>query len=310
MSPLRLIVNHELTTILANQLSNSRIKFKLAVPGAEITTMAVGGPVAILAEPNSLEDLQVVLAEAKKSQVMHKIVGAGSNLLLPDIGLQELCLRLGRGFRQVEIKGEIVRVGAAVSLMSLSRQMSESGLSGLEFAGGIPATIGGAVRMNAGAHGGEISTLLQAVEIVTAAGDIQKFLIQDLNMSYRHCSLPNDAIVVGAELKLVTGDRQRSATLRQRYLQERKLRQPLQLPSCGSIFKNPAPNRSAGFLIEQAGLKGYKLKGAEISTMHANWIVNPNRQATADDIKGLIQLTQQKVRALSGIELQPEVVVW
>ena len=281
------------------------------VSGAQCTTFAIGGALIRLIEPETRDQLRSSIQFLTRHQQPYRVLGAGSNLLIDDQGVDEWVIRLGGDFKsfQCSPSGAVV-AGAASSLLRLSRECSEAGLSGLEFAGGIPGSLGGAVRMNAGAHGGELAAVLQSVEVITSDGAFQRIPVAQLAFAYRHSELPQGAIVVGAELALVPGDAARSRTLRAQYLAERKVRQPLQAPSAGSVFRNPSPDRTAGWLIEQCGLKGHPIGGARVSELHGNWIINPHRTATAADVRALIALCQEAVAKRYGVSLHPEVVRW
>ncbi len=270
--------------------------------------MAVGGVLANLIEAQTPAEIAELCRGCKGA---FRVLGAGSNLLIPDSGIGVPVLRLGRGFRSVtRAEGGSFDVGAAVSLMSLSRDLSAQGWGGLEFAGGIPASIGGAVRMNAGAHGGEIWPLIECVHGVAGHGEPITLAAKEVTYGYRHCSLAADFVITGVRLKLTPSDPQSCAARRAEYLRERKLRQPLTLPSSGSVFRNPSATQSAGALIEQAGLKGFSIGGAQVSELHANWIVNPRRTATSSDIEQVISHCQERVQALAGVGLVPEIVRW
>ncbi|MCO6429630.1 MAG: UDP-N-acetylmuramate dehydrogenase [Deltaproteobacteria bacterium] len=291
------------------------IKARAAVRAAVHTTFAIGGPMAVLTEPSDAEQAQRLVQWLNSEKVPRKVLGAGSNLLVDDRGVAACVIRLGRGFRYcrpLESVGEAAQfeVGAAMPLMSLCRELSSQGLTGLEFAGGIPASFGGAVRMNAGAHSGEISKLIKEITIISGAGEILRVNADDISFSYRHCGLPQDSLILSAVIELRRGVSDRCAELTASYLAERKARQPLSLPSAGSVFKNPAPDNSAGSLIENAGLKGHRSGGAQISSLHANWIVNPERKAASGDVTSLISLSKEKVFEHSGIELEQEVIEW
>lgn len=282
------------------------------ISGARCSTFSIGGAIQFLVEPRNQEELEVALKVLRSYSMPWRILGAGSNILLPDEGLSGFTLRLGREFRYCRPgpSSNEFEVGAAMSLMSLSRDLSDAGMSGLEFAGGIPASIGGAVTMNAGAHGGELASVLTSVRVVRAEGALEELPAKELRFSYRHSELPPGAVVVGARITLVPGDRERSAELRRSHLAERKSRQPLTQPSAGSVFKNPPGGSSAGALIERAGLKGARRGGASISSLHGNWIVNDTRNASAKEVQELIRLCQERVAELFEVHLQPEVIAW
>lgn len=300
---------------LIEKLGSTSISVRQAVPGSSLTTFAIGGVCRAVAEPHSVSDLSILIRMLGDAAIPWSILGAGSNVLVNDEGIGHWIIRLGRGFRTLE---ELSRdsssvrfsVGGSYSLMSLSRELSGRGFAGLEFAGGIPASFGGAVRMNAGAHAGEIADVLESVIVVDREGRIQELTCAQLQYSYRHSALPADSIVVSGRLRLTVDDPLRIAEKRTHCLEERKLRQPLTLPSAGSVFKNPSPQQSAGWLIEQCGLKGRSIGGARISEKHANWIVNESRSARAADVRELIQLCQGEVQEKFGVPLQTEVIFW
>jgi UDP-N-acetylmuramate dehydrogenase len=279
--------------------------------GAACTTFAIGGPLEIFLEPSSLSALTGVIQLLHREGLPSRVLGAGSNVLIDDEGIPGFTIRLGKGFRSwQELGSGRFLVGAGMSLMSLSRDTADAGFSGLEFAGGIPASIGGAVRMNAGAHGGEMSSVIQSIEVVTPTGELQQAGVSELGFSYRHSELPPGCCIVGATLQLIPSTREKTSALRAEHLAERKKRQPLSSPSAGSVFKNPSPTRSAGAVLDEAGLKGVELGGAQVSRMHANWIINPKRTATAFDVRSLIKHCQSEAQRKVGVALQPEVILW
>ncbi len=280
------------------------------VAGARYTTFAIGGPLQYLVEPCDLDALARLRARLHAEGVPSRALGAGSNLLIPDEGIAGVVIRLGEGFRLLKDRTKgIFSVGASFSVMRLSRDLSRAGFAGLEFAGGIPASFGGAVFMNAGAHGGEFGDVVERVTVVHRDGAIDTIERGALSMTYRRGGIPEEAIVVGGELCLTESDKDRVAETRAAFLSHRKKTQPLHLPSAGSVFRNPI-GRYAGELIEAAGLKGYAVGGAQVSLLHGNWIVNPDRSATAADVRAVIDLTVDRVRELHGVELEPEVRLW
>lgn len=285
-------------------------KYRENVLGSKVTTYCIGGLIRLLAEPDTEYELQDLIRTLKVKNENFRVLGAGSNLLIPDAGVNETVIRLGKGFRFWEQLGEgRIKVGGAMPLISLSQETAQAGLSGLEFAGGIPASFGGAVRMNAGAHGSDIAAVLESARIVDSNGECFDIEAKDLEFSYRHSNIPDRGIVIGGILKLISGDKEKILKLRAENLAHRKAVQPITLPSAGSIFKNP-PGSSAGKLIEQAGLKGFRVGGAQVSEMHGNWIVNADREATAQDVEACIIECIKRVKELFGIELEIELVRW
>ena len=302
---------------LENFLKSNNIRFKKNELGSNLTTLAVGGKLNFLIEPNNDQELLCLAKYIFEKDIPAKILGAGSNLIISDHEITEPVLKLGRNYRYYsqldnahDKENVSFEIGAAMPLMSLSRELSEKGYQGLEFAGGIPASFGGAVRMNVGAHGNEIKDILSDVTYLNSSGHIVTVKKEELIFSYRHSSIPRDALIVRACICLKSGDAQSISEKRREFLDYRKKTQPLTLPSFGSVFKNPSKELSAGLLIEKSGLKGYKIGGAEVSRHHANWIVNPQRQASAADVTELIQLITDKVKTDSGILLEKEVVCW
>ena len=293
------------------------IKFRKNESGSKHTTLAVGGSLQFLIEPNTEAELLALFKFIAQSRLNYHVLGAGSNLIIPDIGVADLVIRMGRGFRYSKPLGEIssdnfalYEVGSAMALMSLSRELSEQGFSGLEFAGGIPASLGGAVRMNAGAHKDEMSGIIEEVKFINSQAEIVVKNRKEIQFSYRHSGLPLDALIISAIIKLKKGDPLAISSKRREFLDYRKSTQPLTVPSFGSVFKNPAPDKAAGMLIEKSKLKGFVKGGASVSSMHANWIVNLERKATATEVIQLMDQVVQKVREDSGITLEREVVCW
>ncbi len=281
------------------------------VLGSSLTTFSVGGPVAALVSVESSEELSAVLGLLHGERQPVRIIGNGSNILVADSGLDEWVVSLGAGFRSVTAEAPgVLRVGGAASLMKLARKVSDEGLSGLEFAAGIPASVGGAAFMNAGAHGSEVCERLERVEGVTRDGVLRVWAKAELPWRYRHSGLPAGVVVTSVTFRLQEGDRAAISARCSEHLAERRARQPLSMPSAGSVFKNPSPEKPAGMLIEAAGLKGYRIGGAMVSGLHANWIVNPERKATASDIVLLMQECQRRVSESCGILLEPEVRLW
>ncbi|MCB0336634.1 MAG: UDP-N-acetylmuramate dehydrogenase, partial [Bdellovibrionales bacterium] len=270
------------------------VKLSCNLPASRYTTVSCSGSIRRLIEPDSPEELSAALEFLNANSITWRVLGAGSNLIIRDNLMDAWVLKLGRGFRYfTEINSSRFLVGAGMSLMNLSRRLSEKGMSGLEFAGGIPATVGGATRMNAGAHGGQMSDVLTSIRYMTPEGRLITANAQEFEWSYRATTIPQSAIIVEVELELKKDDPEVTKAKRQACLNERKARQPLHFPSFGSVFKNPSPNQAAGQLIESAGLKGYRIGKAQVSTMHANWIVNPTREASAKDILSLITYVQE-----------------
>jgi len=296
-----------------SEIVSGRIRENVAA--SALTTMAVGGPLRALVTVEDARELSVVRALLHEEAQTTASLGFGSNLLVSDDGFAGWIIKLGNSFRDsfrgVEALGAgLFRISGAASLMSVARKLSDDGFSGLEFAAGIPASVGGAIFMNAGAHGGEICERVVSVNGVLENGEIVQWQCGELPWRYRSSGLPLGATVTSVDLQLVPGDRTIISQACADNLAHRRRTQPLSLPSFGSVFKNPSLETTAGKLLEMAGLKGMRLGGAQVSELHANWIVNPDKQASAADIAGLIAQCIERVRDVSGITLQPEVRVW
>jgi len=277
----------------------------------EFTTWRVGGPAEWFAEPNDGAQLVALARWARERQLPLRVIGAGSNLLIADRGLPGLtvCIRRLQGSR-VDGESGVVEAEAGEPIPTLARKVARAGLHGLEWAVGIPGTVGGAAVMNAGAQGGCIAEWLDSVLVLdpSGSGEPHRIRATDLDFDYRHSRLQQEEplLVLSARFLLEPGHDPAAVTARtSANLHSRTSTQPYQQPSCGSVFRNPEPEK-AGRLVESLGLKGTRIGGAEVSPLHANFIVNTGG-ATAADIDALIALVQQRVRESTGIDLHPEV---
>ncbi|HUG83285.1 MAG TPA: UDP-N-acetylmuramate dehydrogenase [Euzebya sp.] len=283
-------------------------------PLAGRTTLKVGGPARVWVRAESAADLQGVGRVCARFGVGWLVLGRGSNLLVADGGWDGIALTLGRGFRGVQVlpgpDGPVrqVQIGAAEPMPVLAGALETHGLGGMAFAVAIPGTLGGAVRMNAGAHGGQMADVLQWAEVVRlGSGLVERLPATRLEMSYRHTALPDDAVVIRAQVRLPVTDPATLAAGMAEMRQWRRDNQPINQPSCGSVFRNP-PGDSAGRLIDSAGLKGHRVGGARISEVHANFItVQPG--AAAADVHAIIRHVQREVERIHGVVLHPEVVL-
>ncbi|MBJ6363159.1 UDP-N-acetylmuramate dehydrogenase [Paenibacillus sp. GCM10012307] len=280
---------------------------RLNEPLAEYTTWKIGGPADALIAPASKEELINVMRLIHKHKMPWIALGRGSNLLVSDKGIRGAVLRLGDGMNDVRFDQDLVEAGASYSFIKLSVMAGKQGLTGLEFAGGIPGSVGGAVYMNAGALGSDVSRVFKSAEIVLETGELVQYGPEDMKFAYRHSVLHElNGIVVSATFQLAKGEKA-EITAAMAANKERRLRtQPLQMACAGSVFRNP-PGDYAARLVEASGLKGLRSGGAEVSTMHANFIVNTG-QATAEDVLSLMANIQRKVKEDSGIDLVPEVL--
>lgn len=279
-------------------------------PMKDHTSFRIGGPAEVMAFPQNTEQLQKLLVVSNELDIKPAILGAGTNVLAPDEGIRGLviCLKdcLG-GMEQVSDTN--IRVMAGVTLTRAAIFAANLGLSGLEFAHGIPGTVGGGVYMNAGAYGGEICQVCSAVDVMDLQGNIRRYTNEEMQFAYRHSILEETrCIVVAAEFSLTKAPAEQIRGRMKELMAKRSASQPLDKPSAGSAFKRPAGGYAAA-LIDQAGLKGYRVGDAAISEKHAGFAVNLG-SATACDVKDLLTQVSDKVFENSGIRLEPEVRIW
>ena len=279
-------------------------------PLSKHTSFRIGGPAEAMAFPKNREELAELLKESCLWDRKPVILGAGTNVLAPDEGMKGLIICLKDCLDGMErVDGTSIRVMAGVTMARAAVFAAFQGLSGLEFAHGIPGTIGGGVYMNAGAYGGELGSLCREVELMDREGKNHVLTHEQMDFSYRHsCLEETDWIVVSALLSLVPG-KEETIRARMKELQAKRLAsQPLNYPSAGSAFKRPQGGYAAA-LIDQAGLKGFRVGDAAISEKHGGFAVNLGK-ATAEDMKTLLKEVSEKVEAQSGIHLEPEIRVW
>jgi len=292
---------------LAEALAALGLEPRLGVPVAKIGFWRLGGPVDVLVEVPTRGQLAAVLALGAPVTVL----GNGSNSLVSDAGLRGIGVRLVGELREARLGedagGPWVEAGGGLLNAVLLRRVEQAGLGGLAALAGVPGTVGGAIRLNAGTALGEIGAAVLTVEVLLPGGVSQTLQAEDLHFRYRHATLPEGAVVASALLRLRADGVAEERAAIAHHLQRRKATQPLELPSCGSVFKNP-PGDHAGRLIEAAGLKGARRGDAQISEKHANFIVN-HGHATAADVLALIRLARDTVRAQTGVVLEPEVHV-
>lgn len=277
---------------------------------ASHTSFRIGGPAEVMAFPKSREELALALKTSALLDCKTAILGAGTNVLAPDEGLSGLVICLKDCLEGMEqLSDTTIRVMAGVTMTRAAVFAANLGLSGLEFAHGIPGSVGGGVYMNAGAYGGEICQVCTRVEAMDRSGNIRILTGEQMAFSYRHSVLEESGdIVISADFTLSPGDPQQIRDKMKELIGKRSASQPLDLPSAGSAFKRPVGGYAAA-LIDQAGLKGYQVGGAAISTKHAGFAVNVGG-ATAADVRGLLQQVSDKVWEQSGIRLEPEVRIW
>lgn len=278
-------------------------------PMANHTTMKIGGPADLFIEPSSIENLAKTMDLIRQHKIKWTAIGRGSNLLVSDGGIEGAVIKLGRGMDEMELNGSELKAGGGYSLVALSTIISKKGLSGLEFASGIPGSIGGAVYMNAGAHGSDISQILTQAHILFEDGKMEWLSNEEMEFSYRTSILQKKrpGIVAEAVFQLKEGDRELISSAMQKNKDYRKETQPWNYPCAGSIFRNPLPDY-AGQLIEKAGMKGHSIGGAQISDMHGNFIVNAG-DAKAEDVLALIQHVKDTIFDLYGVKMETEVEI-
>jgi len=272
------------------------------VPMAPKTSMRVGGPAAAFAEVGDVKHLVALLAVCQSERIAWTVVGLGSNLLVNDRGFGGMVVKLGGDFVRISVDDTLVRAGGGVPVVSLCRDAAKHGLAGAEGLAGVPGTVGGAVRMNAGTDV-EIGDLIERVEVVVAGEQLRSFTKPEF--AYRRSSLDRRAVVCAAELRLRRGTQADVQAELRRRIDRRNATQPLDLPNSGSVFKNP-PGDYAARLIEAAGCKGWRAGGAEVSVKHANFIVNRGG-ATCADVVELIASVREAVQRSQGVALELEV---
>jgi UDP-N-acetylmuramate dehydrogenase len=295
---------------ILEELVNSGVRdVRANEPLSRHTTWKVGGPADLLIYPRSKEELERAMQIVYQHQVPWRVIGRGSNLLVRDGGIRGVVFKLDEGFNYLNIEGNKVTAGGGYSTILLASMTAKQGLKGLEFAGGIPGNVGGAVYMNAGAHGSEISRVLHSAKILKEDGEWITLTNEEMEFRYRTSILQTKikGIVTEATFELEYGDREEIVSRLAKYKDRRRQTQPLQFPCAGSVFRNP-PGDFAGRLIQEAGLKGYRIGDAEVSTLHANFIINRGN-ATAKDVLDLINHVMKTVEEKFQVRLEPEVQV-
>ncbi len=287
------------------------------VPMSRYTTLGLGGPAEVLCEISSADQLLQVLRLARQLGVPINLLGNGSNLLVKDGGLPGLTLRLGEEFAEITPPVPLpdgrfaITAQAGATLARLSSVAADASLTGLEFAAGIPGTVGGGVVMNAGAYGGEMQNVTEGVTCVTFAGEFRHYTRDEMDFRYRHSRLcapeAEPEIVLSVTVALAPGDADTIRVAMREFASRRREKQPITLPCCGSTFKRP-PGQFAGTLIDQCGLKGLRVGGVSVSTLHAGFLVN-DENGTAADYLALMCRVQQIVYEKTGVRLEPEVRV-
>ena len=292
---------------LVTQMQLSDIPLKQGEPLCRHTSFQIGGPAACMAFPASAAQLRTIFALASEYGIEPIVLGAGTNVLAPDQGLDALVVETRTGMTKLSDLGDgVIEAECGVTLARLATYAMERSLTGLEFAHGIPGTVGGGIYMNAGAYGGEICQVLESVTVLRRNGSIQELSAHDLDLSYRHsCLMDTGMTVISARFRLQPGDKDMIRAKMAELMSRRRASQPLEFPSAGSTFKRPATGYAAA-LIEQCGLKGFTVGGAQVSKKHAGFVINTGH-ATAGDVLSLMDQVRAEVLSQTGIELEPEV---
>lgn len=298
------LLQQKMTALLPN------VELRLNESMAKHTSFQIGGPAEVMAFPKNREELAEILKKSALLDCKTAILGAGTNVLAPDSGISGLVICLKDCLDGMQrLDDTRIRVMAGVTMARAAVFAAGQGLGGMEFAHGIPGTVGGGVFMNAGAYGGEIKDICESVEVMSLDGTIHVYDAADMGFSYRHSRLEEEAgIVVSAVFALSPKPEAEIREQMQELMKKRKTSQPLEYPSAGSAFKRPVGGYAAA-LIDQAGLKGFQIGGAAVSEKHAGFVVNVDK-ATAQDVLELLRQVAQKVYERSGIHLEPEVRIW
>ena len=285
-------------------IEDKEIKFN--EPMNKHSTFKIGGPAECFIKINKEEQLKEILKIAKQNKIPLTIIGNGSNLLVSDAGYRGVIVQIYKEMNEVKVEGDLVKAQAGALLSGIAAKALGAELSGFEFASGIPGTIGGACVMNAGAYGGEMKDVLESVTVLTGEGKIIELGRNELELGYRTSVIAKKGyIVLGAVLKLERGDGEKIKTYMDELKEKRVTKQPLEYPSAGSTFKRPE-GYFAGKLIEDAGLRGFQVGGAQVSEKHCGFVINRDH-ATAADIMELMRQVQIRVKENSGVDLEPEV---
>jgi len=294
----------DLVGALRSRMPSLRGRLLPNQPLAELTWFRVGGPAQVLFMPEDEDDLCYFLRELPR-EIPVTTVGLGSNLIVRDGGVAGVVVRLGRGFGEVTVDGTSIRAGAAVPDVKVARAAQEAGIAGLSFLRGIPGSIGGALRMNGGAYGGETKDVLVEARGVGRAGNVRTYSNAEMHFSYRHCGVADDVIFTQALFAGRPGDAAAIAAEMNKITESREATQPVKSRTGGSTFKNP-PGHKAWQLVDAAGCRGLRIGDAQVSEMHCNFLINLGN-ATAAEIETLGETVRERVKKASGVELTWEI---
>ncbi|MFA5955168.1 UDP-N-acetylmuramate dehydrogenase [Hyphomicrobium sp.] len=296
----------DITTNLKTAMPELRGKLSANASLADVTWFRVGGPAQVLFMPADEADLAYFLKHLPRD-VPVQVIGLGSNLLVRDGGVPGVVIRLGRGFSEIKVEdGHRLRVGTAVPDVKVARAAADAGIRGLAFYRGIPGSIGGALRMNAGAHGRETKDCLIGARAVDPSGTVHVLSLADMEFTYRHAGIPKDWIFTEATYAGEPGDPADILKEMDEVAEYREKNQPIKDRTGGSTFKNP-PGNSAWKLVDQAGCRGLRVGGAKVSEMHCNFLIN-DKQATGEEVEMLGETVRARVRETSGIVLEWEII--
>lgn len=274
-------------------------------PMAAHTTFRIGGPADLFLEPRS-DQVAPLLAALREAGAPLLVIGNGSDLLVGDRGIRGAVIQIGENMAEITVREEEIKAQAGALLSRIAGQARMAGLSGMEALAGIPGSLGGAVMMNAGAYGGAMADVVASVEVLTEDGQVRNFSSEEMHFSYRHSRISEEGgIVLSAVLRLSPGDREEIGALMEELTRRRREKQPLNMPSAGSSFKRPQ-GYFAGKLIQDAGLRGYRVGQAQVSEKHCGFIVNRGG-ATAAEVRQLMEEVRAKVKEQFGVDLEPEV---
>lgn len=296
--------NNSIENMFCMTLGSDNVR--LHEPMKKHTTFRIGGPADYYLCPHSTEELQKILQICRENKLEFFILGNGSNLLVSDKGYRGVVIQLWKNFSDIETEDNTITVKAGALLSKVAAEALEESLTGMEFASGIPGTMGGAVMMNAGAYGGEMKDIIREVTVLTREGELLTLSKEEMNFGYRTSVVKEKGyVVISAVLQLRKSDREEIRKVMDELKERRVTKQPLDMPSAGSTFKRPE-GYFAGKLIMDAGLRGFSVGGAQISEKHCGFVVNKG-DATAADVLGLIGEVQKRVQEKFGVALEPEV---
>lgn len=283
------------------------IKYYQMEPMKKHTSFKIGGAAKYLFMPQTSDEIRAVIDYAKNKNEKYVIIGNGSNVLFPDEGYDGIVIKICSSMNNINLDGDVISAQAGALLSRIAVFAGDNSLGGMEFAAGIPGTLGGAVVMNAGAYGGEMKDIIESVDVLEGNGTVNKYLPEDMDFGYRHSAIDGDKIVLGASIRLEKKPK-RDIVLKMEELKNARLsKQPLEYPSAGSTFKRPE-GFFAGKLIEDAGLKGYRVGGAMVSEKHSGFVINYDNASCADVIK-IIEDIRKQVYDKFGVMLEPEVKI-